>query len=233
VITARGERYEPRPLPEQVALVAFSGACAQSSTPSSSPPPDAFFIVRADASEVSLPGHEGDWLTVLPPAAIVRGMCRIVYRATDNTRMARHVELPVLVKGKRYVVLVRQQAGELVQFELVRTLNSPLTVDVLVAVGFIASLIQKIPVPPIKVIAMVLAVLALIALGFAASALRHGFASVPEPRPLSTVTNGAPIYLIPGLTIPGLLPSAALAAEDQTIALQTARAIYWLIEEVG
>ncbi|HEY4093568.1 MAG TPA: hypothetical protein VGN46_18830 [Luteibacter sp.] len=228
------DRHATRPLPEQVVIVAFPGAYAQQGVPVSAPsPPSDFFIVRADASEVSLPGHTADWLTVSPPTAIVQGVCRIAYRATDNTRVARHVEVPVVVKGARYAVMFRQQAGELVQFELVRTLNSPLNIDCLVAIGFIASLIQKIPVPPIKLIVMVLVVLALIALGFAVSAIRHGFVGVPEPKPLSTDTNGTPIVVIPGIAIPGLLPLAGIAAEDQTIALQTIQEIYWLIEEVG
>lgn len=224
-------RTAPRPLPEQLAIVAFPGAYTQAGTPEA--PPGDFFIVRADASEVSLPGHEASWLTVSPPAAIVPGMCRIAYSATDNTRLARHVEVPVVVKGKRYGVMIRQQAGELVQMELTRTLNCPLNLDVLIAIGFIASLIQKIPLPPIKLIVTIVAILALIALGFAVSALRHGFARVPEPKPLSTDTNGVPITLFPGISIPGLLPLAGIAAEDQTIALQTVQEIYWLIEEVG
>jgi hypothetical protein len=221
------ERPAPRPLPDEVAIVAFPTAAAATALP------DSFFVVRADAREVSLPGGTAPWLTVSPPEALAEGVCRIAYRATDNTRAARSDAVQVIVKEKPYLVRFRQQAGELVQFELVRTLNSPLNLDCLIAVCFIASLIQKIPIPPLKLLVMVLVALALVALGFAVSAIRHAFANIPEPRPLSTDTNGVPIAIFPGLAIPGLFPLADVAAEDQTIALQTIQEIYWLIEQVG
>lgn len=222
-----------RPLPASVVVVAFpdAGDNAMSNSGISASESD-FFLVEADSEDIELPHHVVDWLTLSPATPIAAGLSRIDYRAEDNTRSGRHVEVPVVVRRKPYAVTFSQQPGELVQTELVRTLNCPLNIDCLVAVTYVASLIKKIPVPPIKLIVTIIAILALVALGFVVSALRHSFASVPEPKPLSTDTNGVPIVVVPGVAVSHGLPLANVAAEDQTIALQTIKEIYWLVKQV-
>ncbi|SFE15990.1 hypothetical protein [Paracidovorax konjaci] len=222
-----------RPLPEQVVVVAFPTACRQAAWPGAAGAPASFFIVQATTGEIELPQTDFGWLQLSAPEPIAPGWSRVGYQAGDNTLDARRVPVPVLVRQQRYAVEFLQQAGLLVQTEMVRVLNSPLNIDCLMAVMFIASLIKKIPVPPIKVLVTVLAVLALIALGMAVSLLRHGFARVPEPLPLSTDTNGVPIEVVPGVSVQQGLPLAQVPAEDQTILLQTVKEIYWLLRQVA
>jgi hypothetical protein len=230
-VATRG--MQQRPLPEQLVVVAFPNAYGQLTWPSYMPSPEGdFFVVMADSQDVSVPSRKIDWLTLSAPVAIGPGVSRIDYKATDNTLLKRQVNAPVIVQGNRYSVTFLQQPGELVQSEMVRTLNCPLNIDCLIAIGFIAQQIQKIPIPPLKLLVLVLAVLALVALGFVVMAVRHAFATVPEPKPLSTDTNGIPIIVVPGVAVPQGLPLADVAAEDQTIALQTIKEIYWLIKQV-
>ena len=224
----------PRPLPEQLVVVAFPTAYDQLAWPEHTPAPDGdFFVVMADCQDVHVPSSRIDWLTLSSPVAIGPGVSRIGYTASDNTLLKRQVDAAVIVQGKRYSVTFLQQPGELVQTEMVRTLNCPLNIDCLIAIGFIAQQIQKIPIPPLKLLVLVVAILALVALGFVVAAVRHTFATVPEPKPLSTDTNGVPIIVIPGVAVPQGLPLANVTAEDQTIALQTLKEIYWLIKQVS
>ncbi|WCM92837.1 hypothetical protein M5C99_21245 [Acidovorax sp. NCPPB 2350] len=222
-----------RPLPEQVVVVAFPTACTQAAWPGAAGAPASFFIVQAPTEDITLPQSDLGWLRLSQPEPIAPGWSRVAYQADDNTLDTRSVPVPVVVRQHRYAVEFLQQAGLLVQTEMVRVLNSPLNIDCLMAVMFIASLIKKIPVPPIKVLVTVLAVLALIALGMAVSLLRHSFAGVPEPLPLSTDTNGVPITVVPGVSVSQGLPLAQVPAEDQTIALQTLKEIYWLLKQVA
>jgi hypothetical protein len=226
---------DPRPVPGQVIVVAFPKAYDQAAWPGDTAPPKSgsdFFLVQADSQDIVLPQPAVDWLTLSPAVTLAAGLSQVDYHTTDNTMGRRSTEIPVVVKGKRYAMTFLQQPGELVQTELVRTLNSPLNIDCLIAIGFVAELIQKIPLP-LKLIVLALAILAIVGLGFVVSALRHAFIGVPEPKPLSTDTNGVPIVIVPGVPLPFALPLAVIAAEDQTIALQTIQEIYWLIKQVG
>ncbi|AVS86314.1 hypothetical protein C8239_17415 [Paracidovorax avenae] len=227
-------RAEPtwRPLPEQVVVVAFPTAYRQAAGPGAGSPAG-FFIVQAPAWDIALPRSDFGWLQLSAPEAISPGWSRVAYQAEDNTLGTRSVPVPVVVRRRSYAVDFLQQPGLLVQTEMVRVLNSPLNIDALMAVMFIASLIRKIPIPPIKLLVTVLALLALVALGMAVSLLRHAFAGVPEPRPLSTDTNGVPIEVFPGLSVSRGLPLAQVPAEDQTIALQTVKEIYWLLRQAA
>ncbi|MBM7131229.1 hypothetical protein ISS99_17010 [Dyella mobilis] len=221
-------------MPEQLVVVAFTNAYEQLPWPDRAPSAEGdFFVVMADSKDVSVPLRTIEWLTLSTPVALGPGVSRIDYKATDNTLSKRRVEAPVVVKGTHYSVVFLQQPGLLVQDELTRTLNCPLNLDCLIAICFIADLINKIPLPPIRLIVLVVAVLALVALGFVVVAIRAAFAGVPEPKPLSTDTNGVPIVVVPGVSVPQGLPLANVRAEDQTIALQTVKEIYWLIKQVA
>lgn len=214
-------------------MVAFPSAYDQAAEPGDLPSfVGDFFVVQADSQDIVLPNPVIDWLTLSPAVALAPGLSQIPYLAADNTRSVRRIPVPVVVRGHRYSVTFLQQPGELVQTQLVGTLNCPLNIDCLIAITFVADLIKKIPVPPIKLVVMMVAVLAILALGFAVSALRHGFRA-PEPKPLSTDTNGVPIVVVPGVAVSHGLPLAGIAAEDQTIALQTIKEIYWLIKQAG
>lgn len=186
--------------------------------------------MMADPEEIQIPAKL-QWLTLIPPESIVDGLSKVGYQAQDNTQLSRALAVPVTVREKTYHVLFNQQSGYLLQDELVRTLNCPLTIDFQVAIKFIADLIKEIPIPPIKLIVMIIAVLVIIALGFIVSAIRHAFVNVPEPNPLSSDTNGIPIVAVPGVTVSPPFPMMQIAAEDQTIALQTVRQVYWLIKQ--
>jgi len=227
--------YRPdtwRPLPETIVVVAFPTACRQASQPAPSATAGGdFFLVQADSKDIDLPRPVIGWLALSPATTVAAGLSRVDYLADDNTLPVRSLQVPVVVRGTPYAVTFLQQPGALVQMELTRTLNCPLNIDCLIAVTFIADLLKKIPVPPIKLIVMVIVVLAIVALGFAVSALRHAFAAAPEPKPLSTDTNGVPITIVPGIAVSQGLPLANVAAEDQTIALQTVKEIYWLIKQ--
>lgn len=220
-------------MPEQVVVVAFPRAYLQG-LPGTGPDgyPGDFMLVEAAPADIQMPEGAGGWLVFSPPAALSPGLSRVDYQAADNTLSVRRTSVPVRVHGKSYAVEFMQQPGELVQTQMVRVLNSPLTLDCLIAVSFIASLIQKIPIPPIKVIVVVIAVLALLALGMAAALLRRTFYRVPEPLPLSTDTNGVPITVVPGMPPVPTLPLENMLAENQTIALQTVKAVYWLMKQV-
>ncbi len=211
-----------RPLPARVVVVAFPEAGGV----------DGFFLVAADSREVEVPSRPADWLSLAQAVPVAPALSRIEYRAGDNPWPSRQVDVSVRVGAKRYVVTFVQQAGALVQTQLVRTLNCPLNIDCLVAVCFVADLVSKIPVPPLRYLVAGLAVLAILALGLAVVVVRRGFAGVPEPAPLSTDTRGVPIMVIPGLEISHGLPLRHVAAEEQTIALQTVRAVYGLIKQL-
>lgn len=215
-----------RPLPQRLVLVAFPSA-AGSGSPAPVP-----LVIRADAAAVTLPASLPDWLQLAAPQAIAPGLCRVDCTAGDNPQTTRQARLSFTVQGHPWVVEFTQQPGLLVQTEQIRVLNTPLTVDMLVLVTWVASLINDIEVPPIQLLVTVLAVLALIALGLITALLRHLFINVPEPHPLSTDTLGQPVVVIPGVGLSGVLPLKAFAAEDQTIALQTVKAIYWLLRQV-
>ena len=217
----------PRPLPQSLVLVAFSSA-AGSGSPSAVP-----LVISADAAAVTLPASPPPWLQLTAPQALASGLCSVDCTAADNPRGPRLVSLRFIVRGHPWEVEFRQQPGLLTQTEQVRVLNTPLTVDMLVLVTWVASLLDDIEVPPIQLAVTVLAVLALVTLGLIAALLRHLFINVPEPRPLSADTLGEPVVVVPGFSLPpGVLPSTAFAAEDQTIALQTVKAIYWLLRQV-
>ncbi|GKT26507.1 hypothetical protein [Acidovorax sp. SUPP3334] len=224
---------EWRPLPEQILVMAFPQAYLQGApAPISTLGESGFFCVQAMVQHIDVDAPDVDWLWLAPPEPLTAGSSKIGYRAMDNTLSLRSAFVAVSVRGKRYEVQFVQQPGELVQTQMVRLLNSPLTIDCLMAVSFIASLIKKIPIPPIKVIVAVIAVVALLALGMAVSLLRRSFILVPEPLPLSTDTNGVPITIVPGVSVSNVLPLENVLAENQTIALQTVKAVYWLIKEV-
>jgi hypothetical protein len=232
-------RLELRPLPSSVVVVAFPEAYGQSGWKPPAGYAGDFFVVQAPASEIEIPQKKiSSWLTLSEPEEIWGGASRINYTADDNTLSAKQTPVPLKVRGKLYQVEFIQQGGYLVQDEMVQTLNSPLTVDFAVAVTYIASLIKKIPLPPIKLLVTIVAVLAIVALGFIIAAARHAFANVPEPEPLSFVTNGSPIIIVPGISVPGEVFEEAgkklqgIAAEDLTIALQTVKEIYWLLKQV-
>lgn len=222
-------QIKPRPLPYGIVVVAFPNAYQQSGQSSLNGAED-FFFVMANPEEIQAPG-EIQWLTLNPAEKVVDGLSKINYQAQDNAQLSRALPVPITVREETYYVLFNQQAGYLVQDELVRTLNCPLTIDFQVAIKFIADLIKKIPIPPIKLIVMIIAILVIIALGFIVSAIRHAFVQVPEPDPLSRDTNGIPIMAIPGVNVSNIFPIMEIAAEDQTIALQTVRQIYWLIKQ--
>lgn len=211
-----------RPLPGHVVVVAFPEAGGV----------DGFFLVAADSGKVEVPPHPVDWLSLAKAVPVAPAFSRVGYRAGDNPALSRQADVPVRVDGKYYTVTFVQQAGGLVQTQLVRTLNCPLNIDCLVAVCFVADLVAKIPVPPLKYLVAGLAILAILALGFAVATLRRGFAGVPEPEPLSTDTGGVPITVIPGLEVSRGLPLRHVLAEEQTIALQTVRAVYWLVKQL-
>lgn len=208
-----------RPLPDRVVFVAFPQAAVP-------------LIVSADPHHIELPSPTPVWLTLARPLSLAPGLSRIDCTATVNPREARGAELHVAVRRKAWPVRFQQQPGLLVQTQQLRVLNTPLTVDMTVLVTFAAEQISKIPVPPIKLVVTVLAVLVLIALGLIAALLRHAFANVPEPRPLSTDTLGQPVTVVPGVSVEGVLPLPFLAVEDQTIALQTIQSIYWLLTQI-
>jgi hypothetical protein len=206
-------------------VVAFPGA---GTTPA---PPSDFFLVEADSQDIRVPSHPAEWLTLSPAVRIADGLSQVDYRAADNTLSVRHVDVRVQVRQQHYAVRFSQQPGELVQTEMTRTLNCPLNLDCLIAVCFIASLINEIPIPPIKYLVAILAILAIVVLSLVVIAIRHAFFTVPEPKPLSTDTNGVPIIVFPGMTVAHGLPLANIAAEDQVIALQTIKEIYWLLKQ--
>ncbi|MEO6278183.1 hypothetical protein [Roseateles sp.] len=216
-----------RPLPKSLVLVAFPSAAAAAGSPTPVP-----LVINADAADVGLPASPPDWLQLAAPHALAPGLCRVDCVAGDNPWATRQTRLSVTVNGRPWEVEFTQQPGLLVQTEQIQVLNTPLTVDMAVLVTWVASLINDIEVPPIQLLVTVLAVLALIALGVIAALLRHLFVNVPEPRPLSTDTLGQPVVVFPGFSLPGVLPLKAFAAEDQTIALQTVKAIYWLLRQV-
>ncbi len=222
-----------RPLPAKVVVVAFPQAYLQyPSGRGLDGYSGDFILVQANPGDIQVPDSAGDWLSLSPPVPLSPGLSRVNYQATDNTLSLRRLSVPVGVRGKTYAVEFMQQPGELVQTQMVRVLNSPLTLDCLIAVSFIASLIKKIPIPPIKAIVAVIAVVALLALGMAVALVRRRFILVPEPLPLSTDTNGVPITIVPGVSVSNVLPLENVLAENQTIALQTVKAVYWLLKQV-
>ncbi|MBV6447893.1 hypothetical protein [Nitrosomonas sp.] len=192
-----------------------------------------FFIVLAPSDEIVILTKDMPWLKLNGPKAIGDDISQIDYQAKNNTRLPRRAQpVEIKVNGKTYEIKFIQQSGYLVQDEMVRVLNSPLNLDFLVAITYIASLIKKIPVPPIKLIAVIVAALAIVALSIAISLVRRAFINVPEPNPLSVDTNDVPINIFPGFSVPHVLPLKNIAAEDQTIALQTVKELYWLIKQV-
>lgn len=220
-----------RPLPERLVLAAFPSAVAQAGCAAARPEGVGLFI-HADAANVTLPPAPPPWLTLDGPHGEGPRLCRVDCRSQDNPRGERTADLVFRVGGRRYVMCFVQQSGLLVQTQMVLVLDTPLTVDMLVAVTYVAGVIKDIPLPPLKLVVTVLAVLALLALGLIAALLRHLFAVVPVPRPLSVDTLGQPIVVFPGFAVQEGLPLKTVAAEDQTIALQTVKSIYWLLRQV-
>ncbi len=219
-------------MPAQVLVVAFPTAYKQS--PQSQPADTHwFFLVQANATQVRIASYDTRWLSLEDLSPIATGLTKINYRATDNTLARRQVTVPIQVNGTPYEVEFVQQAGQLLQIQMVQVLNCPLNLECLIAVIFIANLIKKIPLPPIKLLVALIAALALAALGVIVALIRHSFVDVPEPRPLSTDTNGIPIVLFPGVSLSHGLPLQAMRAESQTIALQTIKEIYWLVKHVS
>ncbi len=224
------EPREPRPLPQQLWVVAFPSAAGPGTTCPSGCGLLSFYVQAAKA-QVQL-GPTPTWLSVQGVFEVAPRCCRVDLCVQDNPRQAREAALPVQVGQHHYRLMLQQQAGLLLQDTQLQVLNAPLTVDMSVAVTFIAQQIQKIPIPPLKLLVAVLAALALVALGLVVSAARHAFVNLPEPAPLSTDTLGQPIQVLPGLALTGVLPLPGVPLEDQTIALQTLRSIYWLLREV-
>lgn len=227
------KRPEPRPVPESIVVVAFPQAYRQNAQWAAQAVQDAF-VVMAESRDVDVQPAAADWLSLSAPERLAPGVSKVPYQATANTRLGRAVTVALRVNGAPYHIEFVQQGGYLTQDELIRALNAPLTVDFLVAVTFIAQQIKKISPPPIKYVVLLIAVVAIIALGFAISAARHAFIDVPEPKPLSTDTNGVPLALIPmpGARIPyAVFPFNGLAAEDQLILLQTVQQVYWLVRQ--
>ncbi|KAF1007449.1 MAG: hypothetical protein GAK28_01791 [Luteibacter sp.] len=225
-----GTRWAPRPLPEQVIVVAFPRAWKKAPWPAGASAPEGdFFIVQAASQAVSIPRLQIEWLTLRAATPLGPTMSRIDYIATDNIQGRRQLRAPVIIEGTTYEVAFIQQPGDLVQDELVRTLNCPLNLDCQIAIGFVADLIKKIPIPPIRYLVLVVAALAVLALGVVIVALRRMFAGVPEPPPLSTDIHGIPIVIVPSLPIRLPFPLEDIPAESQTIDLQTLRAVYWLV----
>ncbi|MBO9757839.1 hypothetical protein [Xanthomonas phaseoli] len=218
-------------MPAQVLVVAFPTAYKQ--YPQSQPADThCFFLVQANATQVRIASYDTRWLLLEDPSPIATGLTKINYRATDITLARRQVTVPIQVNGTPYEVEFVQQAGRLVQIQMVQVLNCPLNLECLIAVIFIANLIEKIPLPPIKLLVALIAALALAALGVIVALIRRSFADAPEPKPLSNETNGVPIVLFPGMSLPNGLPLKTVRAESQTIALQTVREIYWLVKQV-
>lgn len=225
-------RLDWRPLPERLLVAAFPLAYAQS--PSAPPRPEGdFFVVQAGVADVELPEPVMAWLSLSPPQALSADMTRVDYQAEANTLAARHLSMPVVVRKRRYAIEFAQQPGLLVQTQMVRVLNSPLTIDFLIAITFIAEQIRKIPLPPIKLLVAVIAVLVIVVLGIAIAAIRALFADVPQPCPLSADTNGVPIVIVPGVSVTQGLPRPDVSAENQLVALQTIKQVYWLVKQVA
>ncbi|PPU97073.1 hypothetical protein XpopCFBP1817_05620 [Xanthomonas populi] len=218
-------------MPVQVLVVAFPAAYEQYPQ-SQRLETQCFFLVHADATQVRIASYDTRWLSLEDPSQIAPGLTQINYRTTDNTLARRQIAVPILVNEERYEVEFVQQAGHLLQTQMVQVLNCPLNLECLMAVIFIATLIKKIPLPPIKLLVALIAALALAALGVVIALIRRSFADVPEPRPLSTETNGTPIVLFPGMSLLHGLPLQAMRAENQTIALQTIKEMYWLVKQV-
>jgi len=224
-------KIELRPLPECIVVVAFPDAYKQSTLVPAAGQED-FFIIQAPVKEIEIDTTGTQWLKLLTPKAIGSAISQVNYRAKDNAGPNRKLYTALRVRNKSYQIEFMQQGGALVQKEMVRVLNSPLNIDFLVAITYIASLIKKIEPPPIKIIVTIIAAVAIIALSLAISAARHAFDNVPEPKPLSTDTNGVPITIFPGLSLPQGLPLEFVATEDQLIALQTVKELYWLLKQV-
>lgn len=225
-------KIELRPLPESIMMVAFPDAYKESRPANPFKQTSDFFIVQAPSHEIEIPQKVMPWLKLIGPEAIGSDVSQIDYQADNNTMLIRVQPVDIKVSGKLYRIEFIQQSGYLVQNEMVRVLNSPLNLDFLVAITYIASLIKKIPVPPIKLIAVIVAVLAIVALSIVISVARSAFINVPEPKPLSIDTNGVPITIFSGFSVSQVLPLKNIAAEDQTIALQTVKELYWLIKQV-
>jgi hypothetical protein len=218
-------------VPKSIAIVAFPDAYKQSGTALPVDYDGDFFVVQADEKHIKSVSSDAQWLAIDGVERIVDGVSRVRYSALDNTLSRRSCAVQVKIGDQVYQVEFRQQPGELVQYEMVRVLNSPLNLDFLVAITFIAGLIKKIDFQPVQIIVFVIAVVAIVVLSIAIAVIRHAFADVPEPKPLSTDTNGVPIVLVPNVSISQGLPLASVAAEDQTIALQTLKEIYWLAKQ--
>ncbi|MEQ4575325.1 hypothetical protein [[Pseudomonas] boreopolis] len=219
---------EPRPLPARIVVAAF-----QDAGPTQGDAGDGegdFFLVQAASPDVRLAAPDQDWLQLQSPVSLAPTLSRIGFSAVDNAGAARSASVPLEVCGRSYRVEFVQQSGELVQMQLARTLNSPLNLDCLIAVCYVAGLIEKLS-PPLEVIALSIAILAIVALALTVAIARHAFVRVPEPRPQSVDTGGVPIVVVPGFPSPAL-PLKSLRAEDQTIALQAARAVYRLMQQL-
>lgn len=148
----------PAPMASRLVLAAFPSAVAQahratlgSSADAHGPSPLANHGVQvyvcADASRIELPPAPPPWLTLGTPHAVGPGLACIVAHSQDNPRGERTADLVFTINGRRWPLRVVQQPGLLVQTQLVRVLNSPLTVDMEVAVTYLASLLNDIPVP--------------------------------------------------------------------------------------
>lgn len=224
---------DERPLPDEIVIVAYPDAYSSSRGKATPDEPACFFVVTAAPADIRITPPSAPWLSMQPPSAMGSGFSRIDYQAATNPRQARQLDVNIAVRHRNYRLRFRQAGGELAQKEMLALLNAPLNLDFLVAITYVAGLIKKVQPPPLKLIVIVVAVLAIIALGFAIAMLRHAFAGVPEPPPLSTDCLGIPIPLFPGVDAPlGLLPLPAIAVEDQVIALQTLRQLYWLLKQV-
>lgn len=221
---------EARPLPTDIVLVAYPAASGLAGLQGSN---DGFFVIRAAPQLITAGPVPQPWLTVFPPIALGTGASRVGYRAGANPGPSRCQPVTFNVGRQAYDVRFTQAGGELAQLEMVRLLNSPLNLDFLVAITYVASLIRKVEPPPLKLLVIIVAILAIVALGITIALARHTIVAVPEPPPLLTDTRGVPVTVFPGLELPpGVLPLPRVAVEDQVIALQTVRQLYWLLRQV-
>ena len=188
--------------------------------------------IHADKRGIVLPADCPAWLQFKDLEQVEARLSRVHCFATDNPEATRRALLDFTVDGHAWPTAFVQQPGLLVQTEQIRVLNTPLTVDMLVLVTYAAQKISDIKPLPIQLIVTMLAVLALIALGLIAALLRRVFVDVPEPAPLSTDTLGQPVVIVPGVRVQSGLPLQGVAVEEQTIALQTVKAVYWLLRQI-
>lgn len=177
--------------------------------------------------EVELQPSSVHWFTAVKDLNTDPQSCMIRIMAEDNIGKRRSAEIQIKIDDQLFSCTLKQPGGYLIQCEMVRVLNSPLAIDLLIAVTFIADKIKKIKVPPVKLLVMVIIIIVMITLAILISLARHLFVDIPEPPPLSTNTGNQTINFN-GIPIKPM-PLADIAVTDQLIALQTMKEIYWFV----